>query len=70
MSGEKAESVTNDVTYICPYSGPVRGTLTITNYRLHFRSTPSNEKESIIIIDAPLGVVCNELFILMINFYD
>ncbi|XP_063698839.1 myotubularin-related protein 2 [Culicoides brevitarsis] len=54
LSGEKMQDVKNDVTYICPYSGPSRGTLTITNYRLHFKS---NEKEALIVVDVPLGVV-------------
>lgn len=59
MSGEKRQDVKSDVTYICPYSGPSRGTLTITNYRLHFRSQPTNEKQKdpVIIVDVPLGVV-------------
>lgn len=59
MSGEKRQDVKNDVTYICPYSGPIRGTLTITNYRLHFRSQPTNEKQkdALIVVDVPLGVV-------------
>lgn len=58
LSGEK-QDVKNDVTYICPYNGPVRGTLTITNYRLHFRSQPISEKQKdpLIIVDVPLGVV-------------
>lgn len=58
LSGEK-QDVKNDVTYICPYNGPVRGTLTITNYRLHFRSQPMSEKQKdpLIIVDVPLGVV-------------
>lgn len=49
----------NDVTYICPYSGPSRGILTITNYRLHFRSQPASEKQKdpVIVVDVPLGVV-------------
>ncbi|KAI1280754.1 Myotubularin-related protein 2 [Halotydeus destructor] len=28
-----------DVTYLCPYSGPIRGTLCVTNYKLFFKST-------------------------------
>ena len=31
-----------DVTYLCPYSGPIRGTLFVTNYKLYFKS---NENE-------------------------
>lgn len=57
LSGEKCQDVKNDVSYICPYSGPIRGILTITNYRLHFRSQPSNEKDPIVVVDVPLGVV-------------
>ena len=29
----------SDVTYVCPYQGAVQGTLTLTNYRLYFKST-------------------------------
>ncbi|XP_054162802.1 myotubularin-related protein 2-like [Oppia nitens] len=32
-----------DVTYLCPYFGPIRGTLYVTNYKLYFKS---NEKEA------------------------
>ena len=28
-----------DVTYLCPYSGPTRGSLTVTNYKLYFKSS-------------------------------
>ncbi|KAJ8297456.1 hypothetical protein KUTeg_023987 [Tegillarca granosa] len=28
-----------DVTYMCPYSGPIKGTLTVTNYKLFFKSS-------------------------------
>lgn len=46
------------MTYICPYNGPIRGTLTITNYRLHFRSQPNEkQKDQFIVLDVPLGVV-------------
>lgn len=47
------------MTYICPYNGPLRGTLSITNYRLHFRSQSTNEKQKnqVIAVDVPLGVV-------------
>lgn len=54
LSGEKVQDLKNDVTYICPYSGPSRGTLTVTNYRLHFKT---NEKDALIVVDVPLGVV-------------
>lgn len=32
-------STAKDVTYICPFIGPARGSLTVTNYRLFFRCT-------------------------------
>lgn len=57
LTGEKRQDFKNDVTYICPYSGPSRGVLTITNYRLHFRSQPASEKDPTIVVDVPLGVV-------------
>ncbi|XP_029644178.1 myotubularin-related protein 2 isoform X1 [Octopus sinensis] len=70
--GEKNQGMAHDVTYLCPYSGAVKGTLTVTNYRLHFRSAermPGYEgihhlyseqtllKDSFFILDVPLGVI-------------
>lgn len=46
LPGEKVHASKTDVTYICPYSGPARGCLTITNYRLHFRSQPQASSAS------------------------
>uniref|UniRef100_A0A8D0AVX6 Phosphatidylinositol-3,5-bisphosphate 3-phosphatase MTMR2 n=1 Tax=Sander lucioperca TaxID=283035 RepID=A0A8D0AVX6_SANLU len=40
--------VTQDVTYFCPFIGALRGTVTVTNYRLFFKS---------FVLDLPLGVV-------------
>ena len=57
LSGENMQDVKNEVTYICPYSGPSVGILTITNYRLHFKSQPSSDKDPLIILDVPLGVI-------------
>ena len=41
LLGEKIEAVYQDIAFLCPFSntgtGPIRGTLTITNYRLYFR---------------------------------
>jgi len=56
LHGESVQDI-NEVSYICPYYGPQRGTLTITNYRLHFRGNPVNEKDIQQILDVPLGVV-------------
>lgn len=47
----------NDVTYMCPYSGPLFGVLVITNYRLYFRSLPQREAELPIVVDIPLGTI-------------
>ncbi|CAG2110539.1 unnamed protein product [Medioppia subpectinata] len=35
-----------DVTYLCPYFGPIRGSLYVTNYKLYFKSAES-EAESV-----------------------
>uniref|UniRef100_A0A669EQL3 phosphatidylinositol-3,5-bisphosphate 3-phosphatase n=1 Tax=Oreochromis niloticus TaxID=8128 RepID=A0A669EQL3_ORENI len=43
-----------DVMYICPFSGLVTGTLTITDYKLYFISV---EKDSPFILDVNLGVI-------------
>lgn len=43
-----------DVTYLCPFQGPIRGCLFITNYKLYFRSV---DKEPRFTLEVPLGVV-------------
>ncbi|XP_072119519.1 phosphatidylinositol-3,5-bisphosphate 3-phosphatase MTMR2 isoform X5 [Mobula birostris] len=43
-----------DVTYICPFTGTVKGTLTVTNYRLYFKSL---ERDPPFVLDVPLGVI-------------
>ncbi|CAK9252182.1 unnamed protein product, partial [Sphagnum jensenii] len=40
-----------DVTYLCPYLGPIRGSLYVTNYRLYFKS---NDFEPPFILDVAL----------------
>jgi myotubularin-related protein 1/2 len=40
-----------EVTYLCPYSGPVRGSLYVTNYKLYFRN---HDADNCIIIELPL----------------
>ncbi|GJQ85841.1 hypothetical protein Trydic_g15304 [Trypoxylus dichotomus] len=54
LPGEKICEQARDVTYLCPYNGPARGVLTITNYKLYFRSV---DKDGNKVIDVPLGVV-------------
>ncbi|XP_005109978.1 myotubularin-related protein 2 [Aplysia californica] len=53
LEGENIIGKAGDVTYICPYSGPVRGVLTVTNYKLFFKSV---EREQPFVLDVPLGV--------------
>ncbi|KXJ22383.1 myotubularin-related protein 2 [Exaiptasia diaphana] len=38
LKGEKLQAQAKDVTYLCPFSGPVRGHLYVTNYRLFFKA--------------------------------
>ncbi|XP_051636101.1 myotubularin-related protein 2 isoform X3 [Manacus candei] len=38
LPGETIKDMAKDVTYICPFTGAIRGTLTVTNYRLYFKS--------------------------------
>ncbi|CAB3368858.1 Hypothetical predicted protein [Cloeon dipterum] len=54
LAGEKTQGVARDVTYLCPYTGPAPGVLTVTNYKLHFRST---DRDSLYTLEVPLGVV-------------
>ncbi|XP_069495283.1 phosphatidylinositol-3,5-bisphosphate 3-phosphatase MTMR2 isoform X2 [Ambystoma mexicanum] len=53
LPGESVKDLAKDVTYICPYTGAIRGTLTVTNYRLFFKTM---ERDSFV-LDAPLGVI-------------
>ncbi|XP_045507654.1 myotubularin-related protein 2 isoform X2 [Colias croceus] len=55
LDGEKVMGVARDVTYLCPYSGPSRGVLKVTNYQLHFRPTDATSLQST--LSVPLGVV-------------
>lgn len=58
LAGEKIEAAYQEIAFLCPFSspgsGPVRGVLTVTNYRLYFRP---HQKENQIILDIPLGFV-------------
>ena len=60
--GENQEGKALDVTYLCPFSGPKKGTLMVTNYRLYFRSMEAGE--SAFELDVPLGVVSYFVFFL------
>ncbi|KAJ8920453.1 hypothetical protein NQ315_005321 [Exocentrus adspersus] len=54
LPGEKVTGQARDVTYLCPYHGPARGTLTVTNYKLYFKS---GDKDTPLVVEVPLGVV-------------
>ncbi|KAG5885726.1 hypothetical protein JTB14_000649 [Gonioctena quinquepunctata] len=54
LPGEKVTGQARDVTYLCPYHGPARGILTVTNYKLYFRS---GDKDTPNVVEVPLGVV-------------
>lgn len=53
LEGETVKGKGLNVTYLCPYSGPRRGTLSVTNYKLYFCS---QDREPILILDVPLGI--------------
>lgn len=59
LPGEKVQGVAREVTYLCPYSGPARGVLSVTNYKLHFRSM---DRDTPNVLDVPLGVVSNTFY--------
>ncbi|XP_054989429.1 myotubularin-related protein 2 isoform X1 [Sorex araneus] len=54
LPGESLKDMAKDVTYICPFTGAVRGTLTVTNYRLYFKSV---DRDPPFVLDASLGVI-------------
>ena len=51
LRGEKVIEQDRDVTYLCPHTNAMPGVLTVTNYKLHFRSN------SDFVLEVPLGVV-------------
>jgi len=60
-----------EVTFLCPFLGPIRGYLSVTNYKLYFKSCPTNADQllqcqqqltenhglSSLIIDVPMCTV-------------
>lgn len=54
LAGECVQCVARDVAYVCPYNGPTRGLLTLTNYKLHFKSS---DRDPPFIYEMPLGFV-------------
>ncbi|XP_042562198.1 myotubularin-related protein 2 [Clupea harengus] len=54
LTKETVQDMAKDVTYICPFIGALRGTLTVTNYRLFFRCM---DRDAALVLDIPLGVL-------------
>ncbi|XP_046852350.1 myotubularin-related protein 2-like [Xenia sp. Carnegie-2017] len=52
--GEKVLATGKDVTYLCPFSGPVRGVSYVTNYKLVFKADEASVKYS---VECPLGTI-------------
>lgn len=46
--------IEKEVIYICPFNGPVKGKVLITNYRLYFRSSDADLS---VTLDVPLGAI-------------
>uniref|UniRef100_A0A3Q2NXF2 Myotubularin related protein 1 n=1 Tax=Fundulus heteroclitus TaxID=8078 RepID=A0A3Q2NXF2_FUNHE len=54
LPGETVQTTVEDIMYICPFSGLLTGTLTITDYKLYFTSSI---KGSSFILDVNLGAI-------------
>ncbi|KAM8975882.1 phosphatidylinositol-3,5-bisphosphate 3-phosphatase MTMR2 [Pelodytes ibericus] len=54
LPGEIVKDMAKDVTYICPFTGAIRGSFTVTNYRLYFKCLERGQR---LVLDAPLGVI-------------
>ncbi|XP_062392809.1 myotubularin-related protein 2 [Sardina pilchardus] len=54
LNKETVQDMAKDVTYICPFIGALRGTLTVTNYRLFFKCM---DRDAGSVLDIPLGVL-------------
>ncbi|XP_041926775.1 myotubularin-related protein 1a isoform X2 [Alosa sapidissima] len=54
VPGETIRATAKDVMYICPFSGALNGTLTVTDYKLYFVSL---EREPYFLMDVNLGAI-------------
>uniref|UniRef100_A0A8C1XLH7 phosphatidylinositol-3,5-bisphosphate 3-phosphatase n=1 Tax=Cyprinus carpio TaxID=7962 RepID=A0A8C1XLH7_CYPCA len=54
VPGETIKTSVKDVMYICPFTGAVTGTLTVTDYKLYFVSL---ERDAAFILDVNLGAI-------------
>ncbi|KAG9341636.1 hypothetical protein JZ751_018699 [Albula glossodonta] len=54
VPGELIKAIAKDVMYICPFTGAVSGTLTVTDYKLYFKSL---ERDPPFVLDVNLGAI-------------
>ncbi|XP_051902947.1 myotubularin-related protein 2 isoform X1 [Hippocampus zosterae] len=54
LPNEVVQDMAQDVTYFCPFTGALRGIVTVSNYRLFFKCM---DREPSFVLDLPLGVV-------------
>ncbi|XP_036417299.1 myotubularin-related protein 1a isoform X1 [Colossoma macropomum] len=54
VPGETIKTTAKDVMYICPFTGAVTGTLTVTDYKLYFISL---ERDPPFVLDVNLGAI-------------
>ncbi|XP_061903892.1 myotubularin-related protein 2-like isoform X2 [Entelurus aequoreus] len=54
LPNETVQDMAQDVTYFCPFTGALRGIVTVTNYRLFFKCM---DRDPSFVLDLPLGVV-------------
>ncbi|XP_077448491.1 phosphatidylinositol-3,5-bisphosphate 3-phosphatase MTMR2 [Stigmatopora argus] len=54
LPNEVVQDMAQEVTYFCPFTGALRGIVTVSNYRLFFKCT---DREPSFVLDLPLGVV-------------
>uniref|UniRef100_A0AAQ5XFP9 Phosphatidylinositol-3,5-bisphosphate 3-phosphatase MTMR2 n=1 Tax=Amphiprion ocellaris TaxID=80972 RepID=A0AAQ5XFP9_AMPOC len=54
LPNENVQDMAQDITYFCPFTGALRGTVIVTNYRLFFKCM---DREPAFVLDLPLGVV-------------
>ncbi|XP_013183474.1 myotubularin-related protein 2 [Amyelois transitella] len=55
LDNEKLKKIAQDVTYICPFNGPIGGVLQVTNYQLIFKPIEPSALHST--FSVPLGVI-------------
>ena len=58
LKGEEVQDTFKDLSYLCPYSGSIKGTLILTNYRIYFKSDETADStEAPTVLDMPLGFI-------------